>query len=82
MNYLAHSGEAHLASLLGRAHHGVMRPGGAKTSMVELTLHDEDATSAANGRATIEDAFLAVSAFSWELSIVPVPTDLARLEID
>jgi hypothetical protein len=79
INYLAHSGEAQLASLLSGAHHVVMRPGSAKRSMLELTLHEEDAVRAANARATLEDAFLAVSAFSWELSIVPVPADLARL---
>jgi hypothetical protein len=79
MNYLTQSGEPQLASLLAKAHHVVMRPGSAKRSMLKLTLHDEDAVVAANARATIEDAFLAVSAFSWELSIVPVPADLARL---
>ena len=79
MNYLAHTGEVRLASLLAEAHHVVMRPGDAKRSVVELTLHDDHAASAISDRAKIEEAFAAVSAFGWELSVVAVPSDLARL---
>ena len=79
MNYLAHIGELDLAVLLAEAHHVVMRPGDARRSVVELTLHDDDAITAVREREKIEDAFTAVSAFRWELSIVPVTPELERL---